>query len=347
MREIRLIGLIAAITIIFIACSQLETESNNNESNEIENKVFKGEYCGQEVPDTIAKLFAPNFITTNLYTRDIAMMPDGKEIYFSVSLGDYNLIMFTKQNQDGVWEEPKKADFIKDSKAYIYFEPCISSDGKKMFFLSNMIDSDSIEGDQDIWCVDRIGDSWGEPYNIGEPINSSGSEFYPSLTKDGTMYFTRKPEGDRNNYIYRSRFVNGKYEEPEKLPEQVNCGQARYNAYISPDESFLIVPAFGMPDSKGATDYYITFRDENDNWSEPVNMGVQLNTKYGQEFSASLSPDGKYLFFMSDRENGKNLENISLKSLQNLNNDIYNGSSNIYWIDASIIDKLREHLNNK
>ncbi len=302
---------------------------------------YSNAYCGENPPDTVARLFSPNFVSTNLYTRDLAITPDGKEIYFCVSTVKHNLIFVTKQNKLGIWSNPVPAPFIDDTR-YMYYEPCISSDGKRMLFLSNK----PFKGQEseDIWCVDRIGDTWGKPYNLGEPINTSGAEFYPSLTKSGTLYFTRSPKGDTKQYTYRAKLgKDGKYLGPEKLPANVNIGKARFNAYISPNEDFIIVPASGMEDSFGGIDYYILFRNNLDEWSKPINMGPQVNSSSNGEFSASLSPDGKYLFFMSDRNNLTNLpvDEISIQKLQQIRRQTLNGTSNIYWISSEIIEKLR------
>ncbi len=148
--------------------------------------------------------------------------------------------------------------------------------------------------------MDREGDAWGEPYNLGPPVNSDAPEYYPSVTADGTLYFTREGE-DRVSSTYRSRLVDGVYTEPELLPPQVNCGTNRFNVFVAPDETFVIVPAMGREDSLGGVDYYVVFRSDDDTWSEPINLGPTINQPAGREWSASLSPDGKYLFFMSSR----------------------------------------------
>jgi hypothetical protein len=96
-----------------------------------------------------------------------------------------------------------------------------------------------------------------------------------------------------------------------------------------------------MPGSFGATDYYISFRDSLDNWSRPVNMGPQINTPYSREWSASVSPDGKYIFFMSDRMGGNTITRLSVESLQDFHNTPQNGNSDIYWISSAVIDELR------
>jgi len=309
--------------------------------------VLTGAYLGQTPPGAEPELFASGIVTTGLFTRDIAMTPDGKEIYFCVSVGNYtySTIICTKL-ENGRWTKPEVAPFAADPRD-TNIEPFISTDGQKFYFLSDRPDiaaGDTIKGDQDIWVMDRTENGWSEPYNLGAPINSDGSEFFPSLTNDGTIYFTRAKKGERPNFIYRSRLVDGKYTDPEKLPAQVNSGPTQFNAYISPDESYLIVCVFGRKDSYGATDYYVCFRNEDDTWNEPINMGDKINTDGGREYSPYVSPDGKYFFFMSSRTKpliGSQEENLTFDKLQKMHNQPENGNPGIYWIDAAFIEKLK------
>jgi hypothetical protein len=216
--------------------------------------------------------------------------------------------------------------------------------GKKMYFLSNRPkDGTENPADEDIWVVDREGDSWGEPYNLGAPVNSDGNEFFPSLTKDGTLYFTRVEKGGRVNAIYRSRLVNGKYIEAEKLPEQVNCGVNRFNAFIAPDESYIVVPALGVKGALGGVDYYIVFRNADDTWSEPINMGPKINSAVGSEWSFYVSPDGKCIFYMASKilPENKQPKKLTHEFFKQLHNSPENGSADIYWMNSTIIEELR------
>ena len=139
---------------------------------------------------------------------------------------------------------------------------------------------------------------WGEPFDIGVPVNSDDDEFFPTVTRDGTLYFTRRMlKADRSAAVYRSRFVNGQYSEPEKLPDHVNSVKTLYNAFISPDESYLIACVPGKRGNIGAIDYYIAFRSVTDQWTELINMGEAVNTEGDRASSPYVSPDGKYFFF--------------------------------------------------
>jgi Tol biopolymer transport system component len=305
--------------------------------------ILQGPYLGQKPPGMTPELFAPGIVSTGILTRDVAMMPDGKEIYFGAALGNYafSTILVTKY-LNGRWTEPEVMKEM-DNPKYLQLEPCISPDGKRFFFLSTRPDQDSVEGDQDIWVMDRSGETWGKPYNLGAPVNSDASEYFPSVTRSGTMYFTRSEKGSRLSFLYRSKYINGQYTTPEKLPPQVNCGQSQFNAFVDPDERYIIVPATGRQDSKGSTDYYIVFRNPDDTWQEPINMGDAINTPGGLEYSPYVSPDGKYLFFMSSRLLPANQwpRVITRRFLLEMHNRPENGNPAIYWMSAAVIEQLR------
>ncbi len=305
---------------------------------------LSGPYLGQSTPDSLPVLFAPGVVSTGMFTRDVAISPDGKEIYFCVAIGNYtySTILYTRE-VDGKWLAPEIVPF-SGGPGVMDFEPALSADGSRLYFLSTRPDGDEPPGDQDIWYVERTADGWGIPQNPGQPINTDGGEFYPSLTSEGTLYFTRNEKGSQLNQIFRSRWENGSFQEPELLPEQVNCGANRFNAFVSRDESYLIIPATGMDDAFDAVDYYIVFRDKNDHWSEPVNMGKQVNDDNARGWSPYVSPDGRYFFFMATRTNEIEQTDWNYNNLKILHESPGNGNADIYWVDAGFIQTLKEKV---
>jgi hypothetical protein len=311
--------------------------------------TLTGEYLGQTPPGGEAELFAPGIVSTGIYTRDIAMTPDGEEIYYGVMIGPFTAIMQTEL-ENGRWTQPEVAPFSANPR-FMNLEPHISPDGQRFFFLSNRpADGSALEPEQvgswvnqDIWVMDRVVDGWGEPHNLGPPVNSSDAEYFPSVTREGTIYFSRQPSGSQESYIYRSRLVEGDYQEPEMLPPQVNSTAVQFNAFIAPDESYLIVSVVGRDDSVGNADYYIVFRDEDDRWSEPINMGDTINTPRGGEWSPFVTRDGRYFFFMSSRTRPPESfpETLTAESLWQAYTSPQNGNADMYWVDASFIDELR------
>jgi hypothetical protein len=302
-------------------------------------------YLGQTPPGPVPQVFAPGIVNTGLFTRDLAMTPDGCEIYFCVILGQYKLSNIVCCHfENGRWSSPQVVPGL-DQPGVHYGEPHISADGRKFFFVSDRPapGKTSAGHDDDIWVMERQGAGWGEPRNLGAPINTPGGEYFPTTTADGTLYYTGPDSGGKGEAIFRSRWVDGKYATPERMPPQINAGKARYNAWFSPDGRMAIVPIWGLPDSPGGCDYYAVFRNADDSWSEPVNLGAAINNPGSDEYSASLSADGKYLFFMSarmpDRESLP--ARLTYDYITGLQRGAPNGNPAIYWVDAAFLEKLR------
>jgi Tol biopolymer transport system component len=241
---------------------------------------------------------------------------------------------------DGRWTEPEIAPFSGSNKFYD-FEPHISPDGKHFYFLSTRPQKGQEPKAgwvyQDIWVMDKTNGGWSEPYNIGEPVNTEDGEYYPSVTKSGTLYFTR--EAHNKNSIYRSKFVKGKFQMVERVNIPVDSANI-YNAFVSPDESYLIFCSSELKDKIGNIDYYISFHVKDSIWSKPVNMGNKVNRKEDAASSAFVTRDGKYLFFASNRMQSTQGKAI-YKDLIEMVNKPGNGSTDIYWIKADFIEGLR------
>jgi hypothetical protein len=304
-----------------------------------------GSYLGQTAPPETPEPFAAGVVCTGMLTRDMAVTPDARALYWGVQLANFKVatILFSKQ-VDGRWIQPQVAPFAQNGQ-YRYLEPALSPDGNRLYFVSDQPDSATGKTgtNMDIWFVQRTDQGWSEPRRLPDPVNSGMMEYFPSITREGTIYFTREDTETHQGFIYRCRPRGNGYADPEKLPASVNAGRARYNAFIDPDERFMILAIWGREDSFGSTDYYIVFRDENDTWSGPVNLGGMINTAGGQEYSASISPDGRAFFFMSGRVSPElvDVERYTLPVLNQIHGHIQNGTPCIYWVDASFIDALR------
>jgi len=318
-----------------------------------------GDYLGQTPPGATPQLFAPGIVSTGLYERDVTMMPDGNELYFGlIASNDVAIVGMKREN--GVWTKPEIASFCSDPDVY-NLEPHITPDGKQFLFLSTRPKEGQEKKPgwvyQDIWAMDRKGDTWGEPYNLGdpadkhEPVNTDAPEYYPSATRNGTLYFTREvtENGKSRSLILRSQAMymvhseNRFYGKPEILPAAVNPGDQQFNAFIDPDERYLIVCIANYKDNIGRCDYYVSFRSEDDVWTGPINMGELINTPGNNVGSPSVSPDGRYFFFASNRQqlSGAAESTRTYETIQEMVTQPQNGNSDIYWIDASFIETLR------
>ena len=321
--------------LLFVSCT-----TNNKEK--AANKGFEGAYLGQQSPGKQAKLFAPEFISTGMYERDAAFSPDGSEFYFTVQLSRAFFAIACTKSIGGFWQEPEIAGF---SGKYMDGEPVFHPDGKRLFFASNRVNntSDNVK-DYDIWYVERTANNdWGAPVSIGEPVNSPANEFYPSFTKDGTLYFCANRNGSIGGEdIFCSEYANGKYLDPVNLGESINTLADEYNASVAKDGSYLIYTTHGHGQGVGGGDLFISFKNQKGSWEKPLNFSKEVNSEYF-DYCPSISYDGKYLFFTSHRMN-ENLKysKMSYKKLQQIYQSPQNGNGDIYWVDISIIEDMKK-----
>jgi outer membrane protein OmpA-like peptidoglycan-associated protein len=78
-------------------------------------------------------------------------------------------------------------DLKINSNEYNCAHPALSSDGKTLYFASDMGGG---QGGMDIWyCKLDAGGAWGSPINLGEKVNTKGNELFPSITEENILYF--------------------------------------------------------------------------------------------------------------------------------------------------------------
>ena len=243
-------------------------------------------------------VFGTGIISTGEYDTHPAFTPDGRTLYFLRSTPNFNhwTILVTRFLQ-GRWTTPEVAPF---SGQYSDADPFITPDGSRLYFISNRPVPGKAKPDLDIWVVNKTDNGWSEPQNPGSPINSPGNEWYPTLSTNGTIYFGSDREGGKGrNDIYRSRLIDGKYQPAENLGDIINTQFNEFEPLIAADESFLIFMCGGRADARGGFDLYITY-NQNGTWSKPENLGDEINSA-GNEYSPTISPDGKYFFWGSTR----------------------------------------------
>ena len=150
-------------------------------------------------------------------------------------------------------------------------------------------------------------------------MDTEKDEVHPTVCSDGTVYFFAGYEGGIGSAdIYFSRFMNGQYVKPENIGPPINTEIADMDLFVAPDESYLIFHS-RMSDGFGAIDLYISFRKKDGSWAKPLNMGPRVNTDM-MDYCGRVSHDGKFLFFLRMGQ----------------------GKRGIYWIDAKVIEELKE-----
>ena len=141
-----------------------------------------------------------------------------------------------------------------------------------------------------------------EPRNMGDHINSEVSEYYPTITIDGSQFvFTRRVK-NYNEDFFESSYDGKEWSESKALVGSINTRQNEGAQNISQDGQWLIFTGCNFPDGFGSCDLYISYLTY-DGWSTPENLGNLINTETW-ESAPSLSPDKRDLYFTSRRSGG-------------------------------------------
>ena len=302
--------------------------------------ILKGPYLEQKPPGMTPEIFAPGIISTGYDERIAAFSPDGKELFYALWGAPHGVILHTRE-LNGRWTKPEIAPFSGQYQG----DFTMSSDGNKIVFSSNgpFSGEGKPQGNYYSWIVERTENGWGKPQPFGPLINSPESfAGCPTIADNGNLYFYSDRSGCIGSEdIWMSRFVNGNFEAPKNLGESINTEDFDLDPFIAPNESYII---FTRIDKKrvGDADLFISFRRDDDTWIKAINMGERINSK-GWEFCPTVSADGKYFFFASTRRLHKPYSEISLSYERKLEilNSPGNGSSDIYWVDAKIIEDLK------
>ena len=276
-------------------------------------------YLGQTPPGTTREVFAPGVVS----------IEDGKEYKIAVS-SDAKEIFFTRRTpgvrgSDRLWYSrlengkltiPEQAWFGYDC---VESDPCFTPDGKRLYFRSrrSVPGGNEADGAPNIWVVEKTAQGWGEPRLMDSPVNDYRPVYF-SISNDGTLYFTRS----RPREIWYSEWVDGKYMEVKRLPDEINYLRAVAHPAIAPDGSYIIVDNYYMEDGRIVGSLYISFRKPDGSWTKAVNMKDVLNASDTDVLaSVRITRDGKYMFF----------EDYKRETDQ----------ADLIWVSTGIIEELR------
>lgn len=288
------------------------------------------------------ELFESGRISTGDMELNASFTPDGKTLYFTKRTPKpQRWVIVVSRLRRGQWTAPEVAPF---SGWYNDFDPFVSPDGKRLYFSSNrpLDGTGRPRTDFDIWYVEQTSSGWGPAQHLDAPVNTPAQEFYPSVTKDGTLYFSsNRPGGAGGGDIYRARLVDGRYAEPENLGDSVNAATTEGDPYISPNEDYLLFVAYNRQGGSGDGDLYISVRRDGQ-WSKAQSLGPEINSS-ALDFCPIVSPDGKWLYFTSERGFADTPQQRRLTSAE-LTRALHgpgNGLGDIYRVDAkSVLSSL-------
>ncbi len=257
----------------------------------------------QEAPrgrsrDTIPALFGEGVVSTGDNEFSTATSVDGRIVYWTVSAPNvfvFPFVILEATRTGRGWSTPRVAPF--SGSGYSDADPAVSPDGRTIFFMSRRPSTGAVpRPDFDIWMFDV---ATSATTRVDE-VSTDKMDLFPSVTADGTLYFTSDREGGYGGGdIYRSRRLDGRYAPPENIGPEVNGAGPESNVFVAPDESYIVFSAGGRPDSRGAVDLYIAERSPDGEWSAPRALKY-VNSEW-DDYAPTVSHDGRLLYFSSRR----------------------------------------------
>lgn len=277
----------------------LESCSENNKSNLT--------LLNNQIPTDKPLIFAPDIISIEDHVSgSITFSPNMDELFFNRRKSGESHNIYTMKLIDGEWSEPKPALF-STNKEYLDFHSRFNPKGDRLYFGSTRPINDTIEKTSNSsrglhqWYIEKDENvSWSEPILMQKPF----LDIYIMCTtpsKNGNLYFTsgEKP-GANNEGIYYAINQNGLYTSIKRMSDAINTnGKWIAHPYVAPDESYILYDSEKVSEPKNG-DIFISFNNDG-TWTKSYSLGPKINTKLS-ESTATVSPDGKYLFFKRGEE---------------------------------------------
>lgn len=272
-----------------------------------------------------ADLVGRGWISTVQNDYNLNFTADGARLVFARSEAHFvrGRVMLAERTADG-WSEPREAPFTHEG--WSDSDPWLTPDGRWLYFISNRPREGRGEAkkDFDLWRVAILGGEFGAPEPL-DAANSPAQELGPEV-HDGWLYFnSSRPGGPAKMSVYRARLgPDSGVGAPEPLPAPFNTGIAQGDFTLSPDGQVAVF--WSMRAEHPKEGHLYAARRIAEGWSAAVRLPAPFASD-AFDFTPEFSPDGRTLFFSSQRASAGDV--------------VLNGQANVYALPA---DELRRAL---
>lgn len=190
------------------------------------------------------------------------------------------------------------------NSSYLEYSPSIAVDGSSIIFTRNIQHKNDFIGQEDFYIslVDSLGFRPATPI---ESLNTGGNEGAFALSSNGKyIVFTACDRKDAFGGcdLYYSMFMNDEWTIPVNMGHKVNSAGWDSQPTLSADGRTLYFSS-NRKGSIGAADIWMTYRNENNAWVTPINLGPEINST-GRDETPFLHADGQTLYFRSNGRPG-------------------------------------------
>jgi len=228
-------------------------------------------------------------VNSKYFEYHACLSADGKTLYFTSnrpeSIGEMDIFV-SHLNEEGTWTEPENIGATINT-IFNESSPFISLDGKTLYY-SRANHPENIGGekdDNDIWYsqLNTSTGDWEKSVNLGEPLNNKGANFISSITPDGNaMTVLLGNEYRGKNKMKPGVSVSTKTSEGWSAPQSLDIINAFIEStdgnYFLANNRRVLIMAVDRYDTQGGKDLYVSFLQRDNKWTEPMNLGNDINT---------------------------------------------------------------------
>ena len=271
--------------------------------DEAEQAWGKGDYLGRPTPGKTPVEFAGNELRTPFGPHGrMVFSPDGRELLWCHHDMPIQAVWYARQ-VNGVWQRPMIAPFTNPALDYADGHPSFSADGNRIYYHSERPTrpGEPRKEKSDIWFVERTGDGWSEPTNLGPLVNTDENEYGATIAPSGNLYFVG--EGYADSYgagdIYVSELINGAYAKPRNLGPSLNSEYYELSPTVSADESYMVFASERPYLNQRGLQLFVSFQHDGE-WTKPVSLGRTVNR--GDTWHPFITADNRFVFYQQDED---------------------------------------------
>lgn len=278
----------------------------------------------------------------------------GYNLIDAIAISNNNAPIRTKVNTLKYSEAVSKAENLgrQVNSRYIERLPIISPDGNTLYFArknhpDNIINKRN-EVKDDIWISNKnYNGSWGMAQHGGSVLNNDLHNFVIAISPDNNqLYVASAYKNYKKDGVAVSKRKRGRWTEPKNLKIKNMYNRSRFAGYHVSMDGKILLMAVERDDTEGDRDLYVSFKQGDGDWTEPMNLGNIINS-VGMESSVFLAADNRTIYFSSNGFAGyggldmyvsRRLDNTwqNWSTPQNLGNEINTpGNDYNYTIPAS------------